>query len=439
MGNTDKPNIVLLVWDAAKGSHFGYNGYNRDTTPYVDKLAEEGFSFSNAYSTTCWTHPSHVSFFSGRQMHKHGITSMGQNVSDVSMKMLEQLDAEGYTRYAFSNNGHLRSENGYDEHFDEFYFIDEESDNSVLERAKELNEEGYSTYKKYLKAVYESAKEEGFSAVDDILQVLGRPIFYSDSGARKTVSEISENVEEEPFFLFVNFTEPHMPYRPPHIYSQIFQDRPRYFSIIDSLSRKLRKYISEDNVPDKEYKKIMKALYDGELRYLDSKTKELHNLLEKRFGDTVLMVTSDHGEYMFEQDMTSHLSGIHREVLHVPLVVHGAEKGKEDETFSLKNLPDLVLNLPGMEYEVGDAGAEFAGISSATDDLEFLNQEELVRLDQSKISALNSTEQVIIGEGEPDKDDEGFSETLKNLEFPGEQKEEVEEEIKSNLEKLGYI
>ncbi len=65
------PNVLLISVDTLRADHLGCYGYSRDTSPTIDALAREGTLFENAWSTSSWTLPAHVSMFTGLPVSAH--------------------------------------------------------------------------------------------------------------------------------------------------------------------------------------------------------------------------------------------------------------------------------------------------------------------------------------------------------------------------------
>ena len=65
------PNVILIVLDSVRADHMSCYGYDRPTTPNIDRIAEDGIVYDRAYSASCWTLPSHASLFTGLYPSKH--------------------------------------------------------------------------------------------------------------------------------------------------------------------------------------------------------------------------------------------------------------------------------------------------------------------------------------------------------------------------------
>jgi len=101
------PNIIVLVWDAARADRMSLYGYKSLTTPGVDSLADRGILFQQAYSTANFTFPSHVSIFTGLPNRQHGLWQ--GTIPEIQRyfqleSVAEALKTKGYRTLLFSEN-----------------------------------------------------------------------------------------------------------------------------------------------------------------------------------------------------------------------------------------------------------------------------------------------------------------------------------------------
>ncbi|HLA38826.1 MAG TPA: sulfatase, partial [Candidatus Glassbacteria bacterium] len=192
------PNILLIVMDAARADRFGCYGYNRPTTPNIDRLAAEGVRFTQAWSTSSWTLPAHASLFTGLLPDEHKTHCGHAWLVDRIPTLAELLAVKGYRTAGFSNNPYVdRSEN--------------------LHRGFERFE-----------AVWAN------SAVTDSVHP------YDTPHTNRLVEEFIENAHSGagPFFAFINYMDTHMPYGPPEPYRSMYrQGEPVDSARLDSLCR----------------------------------------------------------------------------------------------------------------------------------------------------------------------------------------------------------
>ena len=190
-----------------------------------------------------------------------------------------------------------------------------------------------------------SGLEQGFQTFEELWREqtsrnegISKDVPTDDMGAAQTNRDIfawldglDRQQDDRPFFVFINYFEPHLPYRP----TEPFDDDFLPDGVDQGTVRRLRSFYSPREygyilnvpwmkVPDRDLE-ILTALYDGEIAYVDSKIGELVEGLRKRglADDTVLVITSDHGEHLGEHHLLSHKFSVYEPLLHVPLIVWG--------------------------------------------------------------------------------------------------------------------
>ena len=116
---TDKPNIILIIVDSLRADHVGWYGYNRDTTPTLDRLADEGVAFTRAYTQAPFTTSSTATIFSGLYPSEHDMfLYTDKNIANLET-IPKFLKKKGYNTYAYVLNPHISPRVGYDG-FDKF-------------------------------------------------------------------------------------------------------------------------------------------------------------------------------------------------------------------------------------------------------------------------------------------------------------------------------
>jgi arylsulfatase A-like enzyme len=137
-----------------------------------------------------------------------------------------------------------------------------------------------------------------------------------------------------PYFLYVHYMEPHRPYDPPQRYLDGFS-LPEGLSTSDEdllgdfgkyYGRKIAYDIGrtdslEPPLLSDAAKEHVRALYDGDVRYADVEVHRLIQHLRARDPECIIVVTSDHGEELWEHDSVGHGKTLYQEVVHVPLIV----------------------------------------------------------------------------------------------------------------------
>jgi arylsulfatase A-like enzyme len=325
---TDAPNVIVIVVDTLRADHLSSYGYERDTTPFIDSLAAEGVRFENAISPSSWTQPSHASMLTGRYTYEHQAETAP--LDDTYPTIGEVMQASGYRTAGFSANtlfftrrqGHGR---GF-LHFEDNYqsapdaFINSSLYGFIFDfygLRKALNYEGVPT------------RVLATDINDSVLS-------WVDSG-------------DQPFFVFMNYFDVHDPYTPPEPYRNKYASASNPGGLINGFMERYH----PDLTPEQLQSEI--DAYDGSIAYVDDQIKALFGELEARglLENTIVIVTSDHGESLGEHGILQHSASLYLDEIHVPLIVWNpayVPVGKTIATpVSLTTLPSTILSLVNSE------------------------------------------------------------------------------------------
>lgn len=320
--STELPNVVLIVIDALRADHVSAYGYERQTTPNIDRLAAEGIKFTEAVADAPWTLPSHASLFTGLPVSAHGVDSTWTRLNGNLDTLAETLSEIGYYTIGISNNFWVSASNNFTQGFREYFTF---------------RRNGNSNHKKefVLPKLVETLTFR--LGLDNLAHVVERDFMaLDDNGAAETniiAGDFFNRVasESSPFFLFINYMEVHTPYG-------VTESADRYLddlgvSKADAYTRRDavfmqtdEQYLKETTVNEND-QKIMAALYDGDLFYMDKKVGELADFLRELelLDDTIFIITSDHGENLGEHGVLVHKFDIHRTLTHIPLIIRYPE------------------------------------------------------------------------------------------------------------------
>jgi len=326
----DAPNMVLVVIDTLRADHVSGLGYERETTPFLDKLARRGVSYERAYATSPWSLPSHVSLMTGNTFEIHGIGQYNQHgLRSYPGRILpEILQEHGYRTGAFSANSflvtHDRLGRGF-VHFDDFF---------------------YSLQDAVLRTMYGRVFDKF------VMQKLG----YEDIPARRHAEDINraflswlDRAPAPPFFALLNYMDVHDPYLPPEPYRSRFSPAARFSGLINARVERGFPELSDAQLAAEI------AAYDGGIAYIDEQIRLLVHELETRgmLANTIIAITSDHGESFGEHGLLLHGSSLYHEQLHVPLILfwdgHIPEGVRLDDTVSNASLPATLLELGSLD------------------------------------------------------------------------------------------
>ena len=340
------PNIVLVVIDTLRADHVSGLGYGRSTTPYLDELARRGVSYEHAYATSSWSLPSHVSLLTGNNFEKNGIGWYNQHGmrSYPGRVLPEILRDHGYRTGAFSANiflvTHDRLGRGFI-HFDDFFYNPQDA---------------------VLRTMYGRVFEKF------VMQKLG----FEDIPARRHAGDINraflswlDSAPAPPFFALLNYMDVHDPYLPPEPYRTRFSPAARNSGLINARVERGYPVLSDAQLAAEV------AAYDGGIAYVDEQIRRLVLELERRgmLANTIIAVTSDHGESFGEHGLLLHGSSLYHEQLHVPLILfwdgHIPEGVRPAYTVSNASLTATLLELCQLDNPMLDSEPSLAQWQSA--------------------------------------------------------------------------
>jgi len=294
------PNVLLITLDTLRADHLSLYGYKRETSPNLARLAERGVLFESAFANSSWTLPSHASLFTGLLPHEHKAdwtTPLSSNYRTLAQALAER----GYLTAAFAANiSYATPEWGMARGFQRY-----EAHGSSL--AEDITS---TVYGKKL-----------------ALNLLPR-IGHFDIPGRKTASEINHEFlswlnqkTDRPFFAFLNYFDLHDPYLSSGPYRTQFAANPTRGDVIN-FQFQANSFRRKSTVTKEELNSEIDS-YDACLANLDSKLGELMEELQRRGLDknTLIIITSDHGEALGEHDLYGHGNSLYLESLRVPLLI----------------------------------------------------------------------------------------------------------------------
>jgi arylsulfatase len=305
-------------------------GYKRETTPNLDRLAEEGIVFKNAVSPAPRTIPSMPAIFTGKLLHFFNIDTFYGEVQNTrwhlkqNKTIAQKLSEKGYTTGAFCTNAYTSSYFGFNKGFDyfqDFLWSSSASHRKIFERMI-----GGSKLFRYIRNIRNAIlKQEAFKSWES---------YYED--IIKWVKEA-----KEPFFLWIFSLDTHFPW----IIARKYRKWGNFFNMYYS-SWKIFSLLNKQGIhtSDKLRNRLINT-YDDSIYYADH---FIGKMAEDLNGyNPIFIIHSDHGEEFGERGFYGHsFPHLYEENIHVPLVIGNlGEKEEIEEPFSLTNLPKIILNL----------------------------------------------------------------------------------------------
>jgi arylsulfatase A-like enzyme len=357
----DSPNVLLIVLDTVRADRTSVYGYPRRTTPALEQLAKRAVCFTEARATAPWTLASHASMFSGRLPHELGVewrTALRDNFPTLA----EFLGSRGYATAGFvANIGYCSYDTGLNRGFT--YYEDYWAD---LEHLRPLRTavlfQGAWDMTLYL------ARLPGDARLQPLLEYLVAPYRKDAATVNRQFTQwiYQRHESHRPFFAFLNYYDAHVPYLPPQGAPFRFGPGPRTLGDFHLLVGFWETTDKTQLAP--HYRELVHDSYDNCLSYLDGQLGELFETLQSRgvLDNTVLIVTSDHGEELGEHGLFEHGESLYRPEIHVPLLFvlsgHGQSSAVVREPVSLRDLPATIVDLTGLAGESPFPGRSLAGL-----------------------------------------------------------------------------
>jgi arylsulfatase A-like enzyme len=346
------PNVLLIVLDTVRADHLCFEGYHRSTAPNLARLARDGLDFRQARATTPFTLGTHASLFTGHWMSE---TSARANAPlDSNRRTLaEHFRDRGYASAGFVGNlfygsAHYGLDRGFLHYHDAPANITRRVDGRELCRASNLGNWLVGWFERKNR-IFEPLQRRRIDAAEINREALA----WIDRTRR----------HHRPYFLFLNYFDAHSPYSishsAPRAYARTTSQR------IESNLEHLKQLETEEARDPSLAAKVMSMraktaaqvadAYDDGIAWIDHHLGLLFRDLEARglLENTLIVVTSDHGEMLGEHGLIGHGQALYRELVHVPLLIRGTPamaipRGLAvDVPVTVRDVPATILDLLG--------------------------------------------------------------------------------------------
>jgi arylsulfatase A-like enzyme len=310
------PNVLLVVVDTLRADHLDLYGYARPTAPRLAEMAAGGVTFSRASSQAPTTVPSHATMFTGRYKREHLTESYETPLPPSELTLAELFAAQGWRTFGVAASRRFDEGSGF--------------------------RQGFETFEMTL-------TRDGAARAADVTRLATPHLAASDG---------------RPFFGFVHYMQPHLPYDPPEALVTRFHPGlpdmdPEQTGVIVGTHSEGDPRLPAETVA------WLEALYDAELLSLDEQLGLLFDALAEsgEADNTLLVLTSDHGEEFLEHGQLSHRQ-LYGEVLEVPLVMRwpdGLPAGtRVDRPVELAGLFPTLMDLLELPIPPQVSGRSFA-------------------------------------------------------------------------------
>lgn len=262
-------NAVLITIDTLRPDRLTAYDANVATSPQIAAFASQSILYANAYAHSAWTTPSHASMMTGLLPPEHGVRDLWRDrVSDATTTIAELLQARRFDTAAFVSSVVLRSEVGFDQGF----------------------------------AVYDEGAVRAFTER------------YAPNTTNAFLKWL-DSPRDGRFFAWIHLFDPHAPYRAHESYDEVARQRDEGIPV---------------DLTGERADEVRRYRYDSEVHHVDCEFGRIVDALKRQglYEDTVIVVTSDHGELLGEGDQWLH-RGVSETVLRIPLILKpaGADAG----------------------------------------------------------------------------------------------------------------
>jgi arylsulfatase A-like enzyme len=321
-------NVLVIVWDTVRAESLSLYGHERATTPRLDRLAAESVVFDRAFSASPWTLPGHATLFTGRLPHELS-ASWFQRLDDAQPTLAEVFRLAGHATGGFvANHNYTAYDSGLARGFDVYRDYRLSLGQLIRSSAFTQTSSGARMIRaRSLEELWGGLREANWSPP----QKRDSDRKHSDELNQQFLAWV-EGLGGRPFFGFINYFDAHEGYwSPPE-----FRER---------------------------FPRGLEGGYESAIAYQDDRVGLLLDELQRRgiLDNTIVVITSDHGELLGEHGLFGHAKALYVPLLHVPLMVRypaEAPQGRRVSTaVSLRDVGATILDLAGLRLSSPIGGA----------------------------------------------------------------------------------
>ena len=296
------PDVFIYLIDALRADHVGCYGYERDTSPAIDAFAAQATLYEQAQTAATWTRPSVATMLSGLHASVHGAMHESDLLEEWPVLLPEMLQEAGYDTFCITTNGNIVADQGFDQGYNDFIFLDQATAEWVNMMAGKI---------------------------------------------------LARHNPERPVFMYLHTVEPHAPYTPRAESFRRF-DRGLSGRCDGSLESCEEVGILRPDLSDEDIAHLL-DLYDGEVFDADQGFEDFLEMLRRtgRDENALIILVSDHGESFAEHDTLHHGWNLNQEDMRVVLAIRFP--GGRFAGVRVKERVSLVDVLPTVLAEVGVA------------------------------------------------------------------------------------
>jgi arylsulfatase A-like enzyme len=283
------PNVLLIMVDTLRADALGPYG-SPVKTPHIAQLAADGIVYEKAFAQASWTRPSVATILTGLYPSSHGAVHKADVLPEGVITLAEALGAGGYRTVGFPNNVNVSASFNFQQGFGEYHYLAPSLFFWASEEAAKLT----------LYNVLRLVRERFLSRSIDVHHYY-QPAEVVTSAVTQWLDGLRQG---ERFFMYAHYMDPHDPY------------------MVHPFNGEGYARVALPNPPP-EMAVRLREVYAGEVGYLDTHLGALFDDLRRRglYDQTMIVLTSDHGEEFHEHGGWWHGTTLYDEQTHVPLIV----------------------------------------------------------------------------------------------------------------------
>lgn len=359
VSQSDKKNVIVVVFDAFSAYNISLYGYARETTPNMARLAERATVYHNHYANSNYTTSGTASLLTGTLPWTHRALMPNSTVSDAYVDRNIFTVFKDHYRIAYSHNEWVNTFfDQFKEHIDEWIPREQLtlfSSDRLLQKAFpndhdiasvswvrniKIQQEGYA-YSLFLSRLI-SSLEEKYTAEYRLQFPRGLPTARADGGflLEHAVDWAVDRINSTPgpVFGYFHFLPPHDPYRTQREFLGYFRN-----DGYQSIDKPLDVFAKDQN----DDASVLRQYYDEFILYVDREFGRMFDLLENtgQLDNTVIVLTSDHGE-MFERGVAGHVTdSLYEPLIRIPLLIFEPRGTNRRDIYESTSAVDLLPTL----------------------------------------------------------------------------------------------
>lgn len=341
-----RSNVIFILADTLRAKEV-FEKLNK--LKFFKRMANEGITYRKAIAPSTWTLPSHASIFTGLLPLEHGVNFVYNRLKPSLMNLPVVFLKSGYSTACFTNNYLIDHFYGFGYGFERIFKILKTPEERLPFKSvsfyqisiDKTNFKNFS-FKKIINTIYYYN-----------LNYFG--ILQKDKGLSETITKMQNWISrcKNSFFIFTNLMETHEMYLPFSNHNLMttafhFSELIRYLLEVRIRHFTSRNLIESVNISDISAR-FLRRLYVSEIRYLDKGLKALYDFLEDKnvLDNTIIVMTSDHGQELYEHKSLGHPMRFYNTILHVPLFIRvpWLDKREIESFVSIKDVAKTITQL----------------------------------------------------------------------------------------------